>query len=197
MLNYIQNYINRLKPLLQKLIHPLQGAFVADRAIQDNILIAHEIFHSFKSRKGLEGWMTLKLDMEKAYDRIEWEFLFQVLLKFGFNDKFINWFKECVTFVSFSVLVNNGPTDVFFPQRGLRQGDPLSPFLFILCAEVLARKLQFESNSNNNIGFSIIKNNICIPFLTFADDIIIFSKAKQSACNTIKTIIDDYCEISG
>jgi len=64
---------NRLKPLLQKLIHPLQGAFVADRAIQDNILIAHEIFHSFKSRKGLEDWMALKLDMEKAYDQIEWE----------------------------------------------------------------------------------------------------------------------------
>ena len=150
-------------------------------AIHDNILIAHEIFHSFKNRKGKEAWMALKFDMEKAYDKIEWGFLFKVMEKFGFHSKVINWIKECVTTVSFSVLVNNGPTDMFTPQRGLRQGDPLSPFLFILCAETLARNLQFESNSNPNLGFPIVKNCITIPFLTFADDIIIFAKANNNA----------------
>src|ERR1044071_4696293 len=105
--------------------------------------------------------------------------------------------RECVTTVSFSVLVNNGPTNIFLPSRGLRQGGPLSPFLFILCSEVLARKIQFESNHNNNIGFPIVPNRITIPFLSFADDIIIFAKAQNSACQTIRTIIEDYYEISG
>ena len=188
---------NRIKKVLEKLIHPLQGAFVANRAIQDNILIAHEVFHSFKSKKGKEGWMAIKLDMEKAYDKIEWNFLFAVLKKFGFCPQVIDWIKVCVSSVTFSVLVNNGPTEVFTPQRGLRQGDPLSPFLFILCAEVLARKIQFESNINKNIGFPIIKNGTRIPFLSFADDIIIFTKANKAACETIKEIISGYCAISG
>ena len=84
----------RLKNVIPKLIHPLQGAFVQGRTIQDNVLIAHEIFHSFRLRKkGTEGLMEIKLDMEKAYDKIEWEFIFQILEKFGFEPKFIRWIK--------------------------------------------------------------------------------------------------------
>ena len=123
--------------------------------------------------------------------------MFKTLNKFGFHDKLINWIKECVTSVSFSILVNNGPTEMFVPRRGLRQGDSLFLFLFILCAKVLARKLQFESNNNNPMGFPIVKDRITIPFLAFADDIIIFGKAQQAACQTIRNIIDDYCGISG
>jgi len=119
--------------------------------------------------------------------------------KFGFCEKFINWIKECVTTVSFSVLVNNGPTDLFVPERGLRQGDPMSPYLFILGAEILARNLQLDSQEKkkSNIGFKISQGGIRVPFLAFADDIMIFSKATTASCESVKKIIENYCAISG
>lgn len=122
---------NRLKVILGKIIHPLQGAFIPERIIQDNILLAHEFFHSFKNKGGKEGWLAIKLDMEKAYDWIEWSYIFVTLKKLGFHETFIEWIKSCITTVSFSVLVNGIPGNQFKPTHGLRQGDPLSPYLFI------------------------------------------------------------------
>lgn len=75
---------SRLKGVLSKIIHPLQGAFVLDRLIQDNILLAHEIFHSFRRKGGKSGWIAIKLDMEKAYDRLEWPFVLPMLENLGF-----------------------------------------------------------------------------------------------------------------
>ena len=82
-----------MKKIIPKLIHPLQGAFIYNKKLQDNVLIAHETFHSFRKKQGKNGWMAIKLDMEKAYDKIEWEFLLQVLSKFDFDKKFVNWIK--------------------------------------------------------------------------------------------------------
>lgn len=135
--------VNRLKQVLGKIVHPLQGAFVPDRLIQDNILMAHEVFHAFRKKTGASGWIAIKLDMEKAYDRLEWGYIFTTLEKLGFCQQWIDWIRECVSTVSFSVIVNGIPSDQFFPSRGIRQGDPLSPYLFILCAELLARQLQY------------------------------------------------------
>ena len=73
--------------MLPKLIHPLQGAFVPNRSITDNVLIAHEVIHSFKKSKNAKGWIGVKLDMEKAYDRFNWKFLKEVLVNFVFNEK--------------------------------------------------------------------------------------------------------------
>ncbi|XP_048490082.1 secreted RxLR effector protein 78-like [Beta vulgaris subsp. vulgaris] len=137
---------NRLKVVMGKIIHPLQGAFVPERLIQDNVLLAHEVFHSFKNKKGLRGWIALKLDMKKAYDRLEWNFIFITLEKLGFCSRWIEWLKQCITTVSFSVLVNGIPGETFVPSRGIRQGDPLSPYIFILCAEILARQLHRASS---------------------------------------------------
>ena len=99
--------VNRMRPLLEKIIDPVQSAFVPKRSIHDNILLTHEIMNKFKNMKEKKFWVALKLDMEKAYDRVEWTFLFDALKQLGFHKKWITWIKECVTTVSYFVIVND------------------------------------------------------------------------------------------
>ena len=112
--------VNRLKPILDKIISPSQSAFILGRWIAENQLIVHELLHSFKKRKVKGGFMALKLDLQKAYDRLNWNFLQTVLNNFGFHDTFVNWVMQCVTTISFSVLINGGKSKHFTPTRGLR-----------------------------------------------------------------------------
>ena len=90
------------------MISPCQSAFIPGRWIAENQLIVQEILHSFKRKKVKGGFVEMKLDLKKASDRINWKFLKMVLSKFGFNQSFIGWIMECVTTVSFSILVNGG-----------------------------------------------------------------------------------------
>ena len=184
--------------LMGQIIRPLQGAFVPDRLIQDNILIAHEIFQSFKTKTGSSGWIAIKLDMKKAYDRLEWNYIFTTLDKLGFSAKWVEWVEACITSTSFSVLVNGIPGTKFSPSCGIRQGDPLSPYLFILCAELLARLLAAAaSGPTKPIGVPIGKSGMRVPFLTFADDTMIFVKANNYSCLVIRQILDKYCSMLG
>jgi hypothetical protein len=87
------------------------------------------------------GYMGIKLDMNKAYDRVEWAFLKAVMQKLGFSDLWISWIMTCVRSASYSMLVNRNPMEKIIPLRGIRQGDPISPYLFLLCAEVFSSPL--------------------------------------------------------
>eukprot|EP00253_Pinus_taeda_P021952 PITA_21952 len=141
---------NRIKPLLDKLISNAQGGFIKGRHILDNIIQVQEAIHSSKQRK--EKGMLIKLDMANAFDRVNHSFLFQVLRSFGFPPQFINLIKACITNPWISPMVNGRPTSFFQAHRGLRQVCPLSPFLYILMADSLSRKLTAEMNSGDLPG---------------------------------------------
>jgi len=141
---------NRLKPLLDKVISPFQTAFVPGRLIQDNSILAHEMLHTLKQKRGRGGLMAINIDMENAFDKMEWPFLLAILKQLGFHDKWINWIRICISTTSFFVLLNGSSFGHFKPSRGLRQGDPLSPFLFIIGTEAISRLLH-----NSLHGFKI------------------------------------------
>lgn len=132
---------NRLKPVMAKLVQPTQASFIPGRLTTDNIVIAQELVHSMRYKTGKSGRMIVKVDLEKAYDRISWSFLEQVLLKIGFNAHFTSFILSSLKTTSLSVLWNGKQLETFIPGRGVRQGDPLSPYLFVLCMEVLGQDI--------------------------------------------------------
>ena len=134
---------NQLKSILPIVISKSQSAFQFDKAILDNILVAFETLHHMKNKKtGKESYMAMKLDMSKAYGRVEWIFLESLMLKMGFNVRWTGLIMECVRSISYSILVNGEPRGNIIPTRGIRQGDPLSPYLFLLVSVGLNGLLQ-------------------------------------------------------
>lgn len=166
---------NRLKEVLPGLVDKAQSAFVAGRAIQDNALIAFEIIHAMKNkRKGRRGDVAVKIDISKAYDRIEWGYLERIMLRLGFSAKWVQWMMMCVRSVNYSVMVNEDLVGPIVPGRGLRQGDPLSPYLFILCAEGLSSALNHACSTNLLHGNRVCRAAPPVSHLFFANDCILY-----------------------
>lgn len=181
---------NRLKPILPFVISMNQSVFQASRVITDNILMAFETLHYMKHhQKDKLRFMALKLDMSKAYNRVEWVYLENIMKKMGFDTKWVNLIMECISSVTYSVLINGEPTQTIHPSRGLRQGDPLSPYLFLLCFEGLHFLLQRAVKSRQIRGVSICKRGLRLTHLFFADDSLVFCKASLSECQRTSELL--------
>ena len=197
-LSYQKVLANRLKKILPQIISESQSAFVPGRLISDNILIAFETLHHMQHMKGgRQGYMALKLDMSKAYDKVEWEFLEKIMLKMGFHTRWVSIVMECVRTVSYSVLINGDPKGFFNPSRGLRQGDPISPYLFLLCAEGLQALLAHAAQSKKIQGLSISRGGPNLTHLFFANDSVLFCRANLTDCHAIQEVLSKYERASG
>ena len=188
----------RLKICLPRLISETQSAFVAGRLISDNILIAQEMFHGLRTNKSCQNkFMAIKTDMSKAYDRIEWDFIEALLYKMGFDPHWIKLMRECISSVQYRVLINGQPRGLIIPQRGLRQGDPLSPYLFIMCTEALIANIKKAERLKQLTGLKVARACPAVSHLLFADDSLFFCKAKKEECQTILRILKEYETVSG
>ena len=118
--------------------------------------------------------MALKLDMSKPYDRVEWDFLERAMLYLGFSGRFVATIMSCIKSVSYSILLNGVPDNAIKASRGLRQGDPLSPYLFLVCAIGLQGLIHKAEADGSLRGVSICRNGPCVSHLFFADNSVLF-----------------------
>jgi hypothetical protein len=183
---------NRIKLILPTLISPNQSAFIQGRLITDNTLIASDIFNYLAHTNRKKGFIGIKTDMAKAYDRMEWSFIEATLTSMGFPMPMIHAIMKCVSTVAFFILINGLPSNSFFPQRGLRQGDPLSPYPFIICADVLSGLISKAQDNHLIHGIKIAPGAPEISHLLFADDSLLFCRATTSEASTIANIIHTY-----
>jgi hypothetical protein len=141
--------------------------------------------------------MIIKIDLEKAYDNISWTFLKQTLIEFDFNQDWIQLIMNCVTSVKSAILWNGVTLEEFSHGKGLRQGDPLSPYLFVLCMERLASMITHKVDTGMWKGIKASRNSPSISHLFFADDLLLFTQANDQHCDMIKDIMNEFSDISG
>ena len=145
---------------------------------------------------GNSRFMALKLDMSKAYDRVKWSFLKAVMSQMGFNDRWIG-FIMCVTTVTYSILINGKPSGEIRPGRGICQGDPLSPYLFLLCSKSLHRLIQKAVERSDIHGVFICRNGPKLIYLFFANDSLLFCKATTQECEKVMEMLSSYEKVLG
>lgn len=185
----------RLKLVVPSLISPNQSAFVPKRLIGDNILLAQSLLKGYHLNSGSPR-CAMKLDIRKAFDSVNWSFMFSVLLRMGFPTIFVNWVRACVQSCMISVKINGSLEGFFKAAAGLRQGDPLSPYLFVLCMEVLSILLK-KNESNPQFKFHWKCKSSSLSHLMFADDVLLLCNGDLHSISSILSTVHRFENVSG
>ncbi|GKB93010.1 RNA-directed DNA polymerase, eukaryota, reverse transcriptase zinc-binding domain protein [Tanacetum coccineum] len=189
---------NRLKNVLGLLVDENQCAFILSHQISDNILLSQELMRGYHRDRGFAK-CAFKVDIQKAYDNVEWKFLSCCLKEFGFHQSMIKWIMSCVTSPSFSVNVNGDHLGYFKGMRGMRirQGDPLSPYLFTLVMEVFNLVLKRQISKTPSFKYHWLCKELKLTHLCFADDLLLFCHRDSKSAAVFKEALDEFGGMSG
>lgn len=184
----------RLRNIMPYLVSCSQSSFVPGRSITDNILVLQETVHSLSNLHGKKGFMILRLDLEKAYDRLEWSFIRETLEIIGMPSLLINVISKCLDSVSMCINWNGERTISFNTSRGLRQGDPISPYIFVLALERLGQRIQdlVEDGSWKPLKFGR-GNAPKVSHINFVDDLVLITEASMDQTKLIQDLLNEFC----
>ncbi|KAJ9536545.1 hypothetical protein OSB04_un000297 [Centaurea solstitialis] len=186
----------RLKPFLAKIIGPTQSAFIPGRRITDNIMMAHELVVGYQRSQG-QPRCAFKIDLRKAYDTVDWRFLIGMLQGFGFHPVFCKWINEMLSTSSFSIAINGETHGFFKGAKGLRQGDPISPYLFTIVMEGFSMLLKKCIVEASDFQYHQGCEELQITHLCFADDLFVFTRGDLASVEVLKRALDLFRSASG
>ncbi|GJY56041.1 hypothetical protein Tco_0455156 [Tanacetum coccineum] len=181
---------------IKEVVSENQSAFVPGRRISDNILITHELMHNYHRNRGPPR-CAFKVDIQKAYDTVDWAFLENILVRFGFPNKMVKWIMACVSSTSFSLTINGNIHGFFKGKRWLRQGDPLSPYLFTLVMEILTLIFKRRVRNSNEFHYHNHCEKLEIIDICFAVDLFIFARGDVESARVIMESLDEFKMVSG
>lgn len=163
----------------------------------DNAIIIREIIFKMNKYRGKNHHMLLKIDLAKAYDCLEWSLIYRTIFFYGFPPKNTKLIMNCITSSRIAVLVNCSRTEFFIPSRGIRQGNPMSPYLFILCMEMLFTLINYNVDMRHWDPISIGRNNYQLSHLFFVDDLNLMNIFNNKTIHNIKHCLNLFCSLSG
>ncbi|XP_026410646.1 uncharacterized protein LOC113305868 [Papaver somniferum] len=185
----------RLGTVLNKLISEEQVAFMKGRNIHENIALASELTNEINT-KSKHGNVGLKLDIAQAFDTVSWDFIAEVFRQYGFSDSWCNWVLNILSSARISIMINSCPESYFSITRGLCQGDPLSPLIFVLIEDVLSHNLS-KLFANRSMNVMVSKKDVAPTHLLFVDDILIFYRGNLHSFQNLKSMLALYQHASG
>ncbi|KAI0488576.1 hypothetical protein KFK09_028414 [Dendrobium nobile] len=186
--------LNRMVEIMPRIISEEQAAFVKGRSISDHLLLAQEVFNKLRFSKVFNGFLAIKVDMEQAYDSMCWSTLERMLIELGFPSRLVHLVMDCIIDPRFSIVINGSNSGWIEGKSGFHQGCPLSPFLFLLCSQLLSNAFR---SRGNEVDIRISTNAQRISHLLFADDILLFLEAKENVMKKVRKIMEDYCRWTG
>ncbi|XP_074266130.1 uncharacterized protein LOC141588596 [Silene latifolia] len=187
--------VNRMKPYLPHLVGQEQAAFVHGRYIHENIMVSQSLLKGYNT-SSCSPRCLIKVDIKKAFDSVQWLFIKDMLLSLHFPKQFTIWIMGCISSTWYTLRINGGHVGFFHGQAGLRQGDPLSPYLFVLAMEMLSRQLRILCRQPQ-VSFHPKCARLSLTHLIFADDLMVFVRGDVPSATAAAQALSDFVQVSG